>query len=108
MSIDYKYNEPELLKEFAEYIDKTYTQHYSMNKFQATEFIIDSGMGEGFTLGNVMKYTQRYGKKSGKNRQDLLKIIHYGFLALYNHDLLESDFKEYEHARARKIEENES
>jgi hypothetical protein len=87
MSIDYKYNEPVLLAEISEYIDNTYNQHYSMNNFQATEFIIDSGMGEGFTLGNVMKYSQRYGKKAGKNRADLLKIIHYGILALYNHDI---------------------
>jgi len=106
MSIDYKYNEPKLLKEIAEYIDETYTQHYSLNRFQATEFIIDSGMGEGFTLGNVMKYSQRYGKKAGKNRKDILKIIHYGILALHNHDMLESNFKEYEHARAKKIQEN--
>ena len=106
MSINYKYNEPALLQEIAEYIDKTYTQHYSLNKFQATEFIIDSGQGEGFAIGNIMKYSQRYGKKSGKNRQDLLKIIHYGLLALHNHDVLESDFKEYEKIRAEKIEEN--
>ena len=36
-SIDYKYNEGELLKEFASYIDKTYDQHYSLNKYQSTE-----------------------------------------------------------------------
>ena len=34
-----------------------------------------------------MKYAQRYGKKDGYNRADLLKIIHYGFFALHNHDL---------------------
>jgi hypothetical protein len=39
--IDYKYNEGNLLKELKEYIDATYGQHYSLNKFQATEFIID-------------------------------------------------------------------
>ena len=37
--IDYKFNEGELCKELAKYIDGTYTQHYSKNKFQATEFI---------------------------------------------------------------------
>jgi len=89
MSIDYKYNEPEILAEISDYIDSTYDQHYSLNKFQATEFIIDSGQGEGFCLGNILKYAQRYGKKSGKNRKDLLKIIHYGVMALHNHDVLE-------------------
>ena len=88
--IDYKYNEGELIKQFAEYVDGTYKQHYSLNKFQATEFIMDSGHGECFCMGNVMKYAQRYGKKEGKNRADILKVIHYGFFALYNHDTYNS------------------
>ena len=53
MSINYKYNERELLKEFSSYIDKTYDQHYSHNKFQATEFIMDSGHGEDFVSGTL-------------------------------------------------------
>ena len=69
------------LKEFTAYVDSTYDQHYSLNKYQATEFIMDAGHGEGFCIGNIMKYAQRYGKKGGKNRADLLKVIHYGFLA---------------------------
>ena len=56
------------------------------NKFQATEFIIDSGHGEGFCIGNILKYAQRYGKKNGKNRADLLKVIHYGIIALHLND----------------------
>ena len=38
--IDYKYNEGESLKEIQSYVDATYEQHYSRNKFQATEFLI--------------------------------------------------------------------
>ena len=83
--IDYKYNEDNILKELQEYIDKTYDEHYSHKNFQATEFVIDSGHGEGFCIGNIMKYAQRYGKKNGKDRKDLLKVIHYGIMALYNH-----------------------
>ena len=85
--IEYKYNEGELIKEFKGYIDATYGEHYSMNKFQATEFIIDSGHGVGFTVGNVMKYAQRYGKKAGRNRQDILKVLHYSMMLLYVHDI---------------------
>ena len=85
--IDYKYNEGELIKEFLEYIDSTYGQHYSMNKFQATEFIVDNGHGVGFTAGNVMKYVQRYGKKNGRDRQDLLKVLHYALMLLHVHDI---------------------
>ena len=81
--IDYKYNEGELLKEFAQYVDNTYDQHYSLNKYQSTEFIIDSGHGEGFCIGNIMKYAQRYGKKGGRNRKDLLKVLHYALFMLF-------------------------
>ena len=41
--IDYKFNEGELTRELAEYIDATYDGHYSKNKFQSTEFIVDCG-----------------------------------------------------------------
>ena len=82
-NISYKYSEDNVLSELKKYIDETYEQHYSRNKFQATEFIIDSGHGEGFCIGNIMKYAQRYGKKGGKNRKDLLKVLHYGIIALH-------------------------
>lgn len=85
--IDYKYNESNLLSELREYIDKTYGEHYSQNKFQTTEFIIDNGHGVGFTAGNVIKYVQRYGKKEGRNRKDILKVLHYALIMLYVHDL---------------------
>ena len=84
--IDYKYNENITLDELKRYVDSTYNKHYSHNKFQATEFVIDSGHGEGFCIGNILKYAQRYGKKGGKNRDDLLKVIHYGIIALYVND----------------------
>ena len=38
-------------------------------------------------LGNVLKYAQRYGKKDGANRKDLMKILHYSLIALHQHDL---------------------
>lgn len=85
-NIDYKFNEGELIEQLRTYIDKTYTGHYSKNKFQSTEFIIDCGHGMGFALGNVLKYAQRYGKKDGTNRADLLKILHYAIIALHVHD----------------------
>ena len=89
--IDYKYNEGNTLAELKEYINSTYDEHYSKNKFQATEFIIDAGHGEGFCIGNIMKYAQRYGKKDGKNRKDLLKVIHYAIIALHINDIDDTD-----------------
>ena len=58
-AIDYRYNELELISELEDYVNSTYNEHYSKNKYQATEFIIDGGHGEGFCLGNILKYTQR-------------------------------------------------
>jgi len=92
MTIKYKYNEGDFLREITDYINSTYNEHYSQNKFQATEFIIDGGHGEGFTIGNIMKYAQRYGNKGTPDdwRKDLMKVIHYAIIALHVHD------KEYE------------
>ena len=85
--IEYKYSEDQILDELKMYIDGTYNAHYSHNKFQATEFIMGSGHDEGFCIGNILKYAQRYGKKNGKDRNDLLKVIHYGIMALHNHNM---------------------
>lgn len=86
--INYKFNENKYIQEIKEYIDSTYSQHYSTNKFQSTEVIIDRGHGTGFCMGNVDKYSNRYGKKGTKEdaRKDLLKVIHYALLQLYVHD----------------------
>ena len=55
--MNYKYSEDKILNELKTYIDQTYmVKHYSRNKFQSTEFIIDSGHGEGFCIINIMKY----------------------------------------------------
>ena len=86
--IDYKYNEDMYLNKMLDYINNTYGEHYSQNKFQATEFIMDSGHGEGFCIGNIMKYAQRYGRKGSRAdaRKDLLKVIHYAIIQLHVHD----------------------
>lgn len=85
----YKYNEGNYIKEISEYIDRTYDGHYSKNKYQATEFIIDSGHGTGFCIGNILKYAQRYERKGDVTewRKDLLKVIHYAIIQLHVHDL---------------------
>jgi len=77
-----KFNEKEALHILQNHINQTYMAHYSMNNIQSTEFIFDAGHGEGFCLGNIIKYAQRYGKKNGKNRDDLLKILHYAVILL--------------------------
>ena len=84
--MDYKFKEDVVFKKLQMYVDKTYEQHYGSGKIQSTEFIFDSGHGEGFCIGNIIKYAQRYGKKNGKNEIDLLKIIHYTIILLGSED----------------------
>ena len=82
----YKFREDEILTKVSNHILQTYDAHYSMNKIQSTEFIVDAGHGEGFCIGNIIKYAQRYGKKKGKNSEDLLKIIHYAIILMGSKD----------------------
>jgi len=86
--IHYKFNEKNSIEELQKHIDKTYDSHYSKEKFQAAEFIIDGGHGTGFCIGNILKYAQRYGKKGSREdaRKDLLKVLHYAIIQLHVHD----------------------
>lgn len=88
--IKYKYTEDVLMAEIMAYINSTYTSkensHYAKSKVETTEVIIDNGFGYAFCMGNVLKYAQRYGKKQGYNRKDLLKVIHYAIMCLHIHD----------------------
>ena len=106
MPKDYKFNENKIVNDIMNYIDKTYDSHYAKTKnYQATEIIIDQGHGTGFCMGNILKYAQRYGKKEGKNKKDLLKVIHYAIIQLsqdhYTNDkslldTLQEDLLEYD------------
>ena len=84
--MSYKFNEGNIIQQIEKYVDETYDRHYAQGKYQATDMIIDAGHGEGFCIGNIMKYAMRYGKKNGKSDADLLKIIHYALIALYLND----------------------
>ena len=77
-----KFNEETALTMIRNHIIGTYHAHYSQEKIQSTEFVFDAGHGEGFCIGNIIKYAQRYGKKNGKNQDDLLKLIHYAIMLL--------------------------
>ena len=83
MTIDYKFKENIIVNDIMDYVNKTYDSHYAKTKnYQATEIIIDQGHGTGFCMGNILKYAQRYGKKEGRNKNDLMKVIHYAIIQL--------------------------
>ena len=80
--VDFKFKEDRILKDIIDYVMDTYSSHYAQTQKQATEIIIDQGHGTGFCMGNILKYAQRYGKKDGHNKADLMKVIHYVIIQL--------------------------
>ena len=92
----WSFNETQTLGRVREYISNTYDAHYAQGRIQATEIIADQGLAEGFCLGNIIKYAQRFGKK-GKNFEekeyDLFKIIHYAIILLHEIEQREGNKK---------------
>lgn len=85
----YKFDEDKYISELKDYVDKTYNQHYAgNNKIQTMEILIDRNRALDFCLGNIDKYSNRYGFKGNAKdqRNDILKILHYAILLLYVHD----------------------
>ena len=78
----YKFNEDLIQTRLKNYIDSTYNQHYAQAKTQTTEIVFENGHGEGFCIGNIIKYAQRFGKKNGRNEKDLYKVLHYTIILL--------------------------
>ena len=80
-----KQNEQKILYEIREYLENTYTQHYSSGadgKIQVQDLLRQLGIDKDFCQANAIKYLARYGKKNGRNRKDLLKAIHYVILLM--------------------------
>ena len=89
--IEMKYDEYKYLGELQSYIETTYDGHYiGEDNIQALDLIFAAGHGEGFCIGNNLKYSSRYGKKKGYNRDDLMKVLHYTILMLHVHDKREN------------------
>tara|TARA_R110002020_G_scaffold317895_1_gene533567 strand:- start:75 stop:335 length:261 start_codon:yes stop_codon:yes gene_type:complete len=80
-----KYNEEQIIKEIAEYVNNTYDEHYSEGEVQTLDFIDACGDAPAFCRSNILKYASRYDKK-GTPRKDILKIIHYAMLLLHFND----------------------
>ena len=84
----YKYHEDEILSDIKEYVSSTYNGHYTGNKFefrnvQTIDLMASRDLATDFCQANILKYGSRYGSKDGKNKKDLLKVIHYAMLLLH-------------------------
>ena len=84
----YKYHEEEILKDIEEYVSGTYKGHYTGNsheyrKVQTLDLMASKDLASGFCQANILKYGSRYGNKDGRNKKDLMKVIHYAMLLLH-------------------------
>jgi hypothetical protein len=101
----WRFSEDKYLAEIRDYIAHTYSEHYSAKKLQAFDLIASAGHADGFCLGSILKYAARFGKKNGRNRKDLLKIVHYALLQLWICDNFNGD-ENADQEKARKEEAN--
>ena len=81
----FKYHEKEILKDIEEYVSETYKGHYTGNSHeyrnvQTLDLMASKDLASGFCQANILKYGSRYGNKDGKNKKDLMKVIHYAML----------------------------
>tara|TARA_B100001029_G_scaffold127721_1_gene106735 strand:- start:560 stop:1321 length:762 start_codon:yes stop_codon:yes gene_type:complete len=84
----YKYHEEEILKDIEEYVSSTYNGHYTgtqheFRNVQTIDLMASRDLASDFCQANILKYGSRYGSKDGKNKKDLLKVIHYAMLLLH-------------------------
>ena len=81
----FKYHEEEILKDIEEYVSGTYKGHYTGNSHeyrnvQTLDLMASKDLAASFCQANILKYGSRYGNKDGKNKKDLMKVIHYAML----------------------------
>ena len=84
----FKYHEEEILKDIEEYVSGTYKGHYTGNSHeyrnvQTLDLMASKDLASSFCQANILKYGSRYGNKDGKNKKDLMKVIHYAMLLLH-------------------------
>ena len=84
----YKYHEEEILRDIEEYVSSTYQGHYTgtkheFRKVQTLDLMAARDIAPQFCQANILKYGSRYGSKNGKNKTDLMKVIHYAMLLLH-------------------------
>jgi len=85
---NFKYHEDEILKDVQEYVSRTYQGHYTgtkheFRKVQTIDLMAARDIASAFCQANILKYGSRYGSKDGRNKTDLLKVIHYAMLLLH-------------------------
>ena len=111
---DYKYNEDSVVAAFIQYLDKTYSLHYTNdeNDLQVLDIWKARGSLTNTAIDTAIKYLMRYGKKDGHNVNDLYKAMHYIVLSIGNDDewvipeSLENEQENYYYVDGEEVNEN--
>jgi Protein of unknwon function (DUF3310) len=89
---EFKFDEDEILTDIIDYIEGTYSQHYSTEDgIQAIDVWQSLGTLESTSRDTAIKYLMRYGKKDGKNIKDLYKAVHYIVLMIYENNRTQTE-----------------
>ena len=83
-----KYHEDQILEDIKDYVSSTYNGHYTGTKHeyrnvQTLDLMASRDLASTFCQANILKYGSRYGSKDGRNKKDLMKVIHYAMLLLH-------------------------
>ena len=83
-----KYHEKEIMSDIEDYVSSTYNGHYTGTKHefrnvQTIDLMASRDLASDFCQANILKYGSRYGSKDGRNKKDLMKVIHYAMLLLH-------------------------
>ncbi len=84
----WKYNEDKIFKDVEDYVTSTYHGHYcgdeqGYDDIQTIDLMAAKKLAAGFCQANILKYGSRSGANAGRNKRDLLKVIHYAMLLLH-------------------------
>ena len=84
----WKYNEDKILKDIRDYVTGTYKSHYcgqeaNYKDIQTIDLMAAKEHAANFCHAHILKYGSRYGQKDGRNKIDLLNVIHYSMLLLH-------------------------
>lgn len=79
------YDEAAILKELEDYIRSTYSEHYVAPDAANVQILdlFEDHENEAFCKISAVKYLKRFGKKKGRNMQDLIKAAHFTVMMMH-------------------------
>ena len=80
-----QHGEKQFCTDFLAYIADKSNHYAGTDDIELIDYLDAIDVAEGLSIANVMKYVGRFGKKNGKNKQDIFKAMHYlAYLYYFN------------------------